>query len=65
MIAPCPETVTIEAARMLRHLTAWERNLRHFDVLCDAGVPADRALEIIELASADREAEITTRRAAA
>lgn len=54
----------IEAARMCATPTAWERRLRHFDVLCDAGVPADRALEIIELASADREAVITTRRAA-
>lgn len=53
-MTPAPDHV--EAARLLRAPTAWERRLRHFDVLCDAGVSPDRALEIIDQADADRAA---------
>lgn len=48
------ELITLEAARLINVPTAWERRIRHFDVLCDAGIPADRALEIVTQAEADR-----------
>jgi hypothetical protein len=45
---------SVEASRMFSIDTAWARRLRHFDVLCDAGIPAHRALEIVEQSEADR-----------
>lgn len=46
----------LEAARLLRFQTDWERRWHQYEMLLTAGVDADEAEKIVRRAAADREA---------
>lgn len=47
----------LEAARLLRFQTDWERRFHHYELLLTAGIDPDEAESIVSQADADREAE--------
>jgi hypothetical protein len=53
----------LDAARLLRFQTDWERRFHEYELLLTAGVDADEAEKIVRRAAADRAAQ--TERAAA
>lgn len=46
----------LEASRLLRFQTDWERRFHDYDLLVTAGVDADEAERIVRRAAADRTA---------
>ena len=54
----------LDVARLLRFQTAWERRFHHYNLLLDAGISAEEASRIADLAAADR-AEMSQQREAA
>lgn len=44
----------LEAARLLRFQTAWERRFHEYDLLLTAGVDPDEAERIVRRVAADR-----------
>lgn len=54
----------LEAARLLRFQTDWERRFHHYNLLLEAGLSADEAAQIADLEVADH-AEISRERIAA
>lgn len=53
----------LEAARLLRFQSPWERRFHEYELLLAAGIDPDEAESIVSRAAADREDE-TERRAA-
>lgn len=46
----------LEASRLLRFETAWERRFHEYELLLTAGIAADEAERIVRRAAADRAA---------
>ncbi len=46
----------LDACRLLRFQTQWERRFHEYDLLTIAGIPADEAERIVNQAEADRAA---------
>lgn len=54
----------LEAARLLRFQTDWERRFHEYCLLVEARIPEEEALRIATMAAADRAADQDERKAA-